>query len=137
MILYIGLLYELTKLYHGGDVYYMKKIKIILIILACIVALLAIASWWQFGNIKSAYYWFKYDKDNISDLIHKQNDDIYKYLKDKSNLNVRQSSETEQKLHQEEIITDDEFVDVLTGKTDVKDMFGQNIELDDSKKLCR
>ena len=85
--------------------------------------------WWQFDNIKSVYYWYKYDNKNVNEMIDKKNDDVDKYLKDKSNLNVRQSSEAEEKLHQEEIISDDELVDVLTGKTDVKDMFGQDIGL--------
>ena len=113
----------------------MKKIKKMPIILAVIFVFLVILVWWQFGNIKSVYYWFKYDNKNVSEMIDSKNKEVDKYLKDKSNLNVRQSTEAEQKLHQEEIITDDEFVDVLTGKTDVKDMFGQNIDLDDSKNF--
>lgn len=113
----------------------MKKSKIFLIILAVIIALISVLVWWQFGNIKSAYYWFKYDKENISELIDKQNDDVDKILKDRQDLNVRQSTEAEQKLHQEELINDDEFIDVLTGKTDVPEMFGQDIGLDESKNF--
>lgn len=113
----------------------MKKLKIFLIILAVIIALLSVLVYWQFGNIKSAYYWLKYDKDNISELIDKENDDVDKFLKDKSDLNVRQSTETEQKLHQEKLIDDDEFIGVLTGKTDVPQMFGQDIGLDESKNF--
>lgn len=113
----------------------MKKLKIFLIILAVIIALLSVLVYWQFGNIKSAYYWLKYDKDNISELIDKENDDVDKFLKDKSDLNVRQSTETEQKLHQEKLIDDDEFVGVLTGKTDVPHMFGQDIGLDEDKNF--
>lgn len=113
----------------------MKKFKIFLIILAVIIALISVLVWWQFGNIKSAYYWFKYDKENIAELIDKQNDDVDKFLKDKSDLNVRQSTEAEQKLHQEMLIDDDEFIGVLTGKTDVPEMFGQDITLDESKNF--
>ena len=113
----------------------MKKTKKLPIFLAVIFILFAILIWWQFGNIKSVYYWFKYDNQNVSKMIDSKNKEVDKYLKDKSNLNVRQSTEAEQKLHQEEIITDDELVDVLTGKTEVKDMFGQNIELDKTKNF--
>lgn len=113
----------------------MKKLKIGAIILLIIIALLAILFWWQFENIKSVYYWFRYDNQNVSELIDRQKNEVDKYIKDNSNLSVRQSTEAEQKLHQEEIINDDEFVDVLTGKTDVKEIFGQNIGLDDSKNF--
>lgn len=113
----------------------MKKLKIVSIILLIIIALSSVLVWWQFGNIKSVYYWFKYDNQNVSELVEKQKNEVDKYIKDKSSLSVRQSTEAEQKLHQEEIINDDEFVDVLTGKTDVKEMFGQNIALDDSKNF--
>ena len=113
----------------------MKKLKVVSIILLIIIAILAVLVWWQFGNIKSVYYWFKYDNQNVSELVDKQKNEVDKYIRDKSNLSVRQSTEAEQKLHQEEIINDDEFVDVLTGKTNVKEMFGQNIDLDDSKNF--
>jgi len=110
----------------------LKKLSLIVVVIVIIFLALFL---WQFDNIKSVYYWYKYDNQNVSEMIDKKNEEVDKYLKDKSKLNVRQSTETEQKLHQEEIITDDELVDVLTGKTDVKDMFGQNIELDDSKNF--
>ena len=100
----------------------LKKLSLIL---AIIIILISALVWWQFENIKSVYYWYKYDNQNVGEMIDDRNNDVDKYIKGKSNLNVRQSTEAEEKLHQEELITDDELVDVLTGKTDVKEMFGQ------------
>ena len=113
----------------------MKKLKIISIALAVVVIIISALVWWQFDNIKSVYYWYKYDNQNVDEMIDKQNKDVDKYIKDKSNLNVRPSTETEEKLHQEEIITDEELVGVLTGKTNVKELFGKDIELNDSKNF--
>ena len=113
----------------------MKKLKIISIALAVVVIIVSALVWWQFENIKSVYYWFKYDNQNVNEMIDKQNKDVDKYIKDKSNLNVRPSTETEETLHQDKIITDEEFVEVLTGKTDVKELFGKDIELNESKNF--
>ena len=113
----------------------MKTIKKVSLILAIIIILISALVWWQFDNIKSVYYWYKYDNQNVSEMIESKNNEVSKYIKDKSNLNVRPSTEIEQKLHQEKILSDDELVDVLTGKTDVKNMFGQDINLDDSKNF--
>ena len=113
----------------------MKIIKKVSLILAVVIILISALVWWQFENIKSVYYWFKYDNQNVSEMIENKNKEVDKYIKDKSNLNVRPSTEMEQKLHQEEIISDDELVDVLTGKTDVKDLFGKEIDLNDSKNF--
>ncbi len=113
----------------------MKKLKIVSIALAVVVIIISALVWWQFENIKSVYYWFKYDNQNVNEMIDKQNKNVDKYIKDNSSLNVRPSTETEEKLHQEEIITDEEFVGVLTGKTNVKELFGKDIELNDSKNF--
>ena len=113
----------------------MKTLKKLLIVFMVIIILSSVLVWWQFDNIKSVYYWFKYDNQNVSEMIDNKNNEVSKYIKDKSNLNVRPSTEIEQKLHQEDVISDEELVDVLTGKTDVKNMFGQDIGLDDSKNF--
>ena len=113
----------------------MKIIKKVSLILAVVIILISALVWWQFENIKSVYYWYKYDNQNVGEMIEKKNSEVDKYIKDKSNLTVRPSTEMEQKLHQEEIISDDELVDVLTGKTDVKDLFGKEIDLNDSKNF--
>lgn len=111
----------------------MKKLNKFLIIIGVIIALLLLIFWWQFNNIKSVYYSFKYNNEQIGNLIDKHYDDIDNYLKEHSNYEVRQSTEVEQKLHQDEIITDKEFEDVLTGKNDVESMFGMDVGLNESK----
>ena len=113
----------------------MKKSRIFLIFILVIIAIIAGVVWWQFDNIRSAYYSFKYDNSSIGDMIDKQNDDVDKYLQSHGDFNVRQSTEPEQKLHGESLITDDEFVDILTGKTSVGEMFGTDVGLDDSKNF--
>lgn len=113
----------------------MKKLNRFLIIIGIIIVLLAALLWWQFDNIKSVYYSFKYNNDQIDTLIDKHYDDIDNYLKEHSNYEVRQSTEVEQKLHQDEIITDKEFEDVLVGKNDVESMFGMDVGLNEAKEF--
>lgn len=111
----------------------MKKLNKFLIVVGVVIAFLALVFWWQFSNIKSVYYSFKYNNEQIGNLIDKHYDDIDNYLKEHKDYNVRQSTEVEQKLHQDEIITDKEFEDVLTGKNDVEAMFGMDVGLNESK----
>ncbi len=113
----------------------MKKFNIVLIAFGIVLVIFAGLFWWQYDNIKSVYYSFKYNNEQIDDLIEKHYDDIDNYLKEHSNYGVRRSTEVEQKLHQDELITDKEFEDVLTGKNDVETMFGIDVGLDSSKNF--
>ncbi len=114
---------------------FMKKTNKFLVIITIILIALAGLVWWQFGNIKSVYYSFKYSNGQIDGLIDEHYNDIDTYISDKDNLNVRQSTEVEEKLHKEEIIDDKEFQDVLTGKNDVPTMFGMDISLNEDKNF--
>lgn len=113
----------------------MKKSRILVVFIIIVIAIIAGVVWWQFDNIRTAYYSFKYDNSSIGDMIDKQNEDVDKYLQSHGDYNVRQSTESEQKLHGESLITDDEFVDILTGKTTVGEMFGTEVSLDDGKNF--
>ncbi len=114
---------------------FMKKLNIFLIILCILFIIIAFVVWWQFDNIKSVYYSFKYNNEQIDSLIDKHYGEVDKYLKEHSNYNVRPSTEVEQKLHQDELLTDKEFQNVLTGKNDVNKMFGTQLGLDESKNF--
>lgn len=108
----------------------MKKLNTFLIILGILIVIIAVLVWWQYDNIKSVYYSFKYNNEQIDDLINKHYDEIDKYLKEHSSYNVRPSTEVEQKLHRDKLITDKEFENILMGENDIKSIFGTELKLD-------
>ncbi len=137
MYVYIYMIYKTDKfLKTGGDVYPMKKRTKILIIFVVLLALILALICWQYHNIKMAYYSYKYDNTQIENLIHEQNRGVNSYLDEHKEYNVRPPTELEQKLHQNELLTEDEFVDILTGKTTVKDIFGFDVQLNEKKDFA-
>lgn len=113
----------------------MKKWKIILIVLAVILAIISGLLWWQFDNIKAIYYSYRYDNNTIGNLIDKQNEEVEKYIRENSDYNVRPSTESEEKLHSVGLINDDEFINILTGETSVDKLFGTDIKIDENKNF--
>ncbi len=113
----------------------MKKRKKFLIVIAVIAAIAAALAWWQYDNIKSVYYSYKYDNTDIDKLIEKQNDEVDKYIRDQGKYTVRSSTKSEEQLHHVGLIDDNEFVDILTGETSVGQMFGTEITIDENKNF--
>ena len=137
MYVCIYMLYKAEEsLKMGGDVYFMKKRTKILIIFVVLLVLIFALICWQYHNIKMAYYSYKYDNTQIENLIHEQNQGVNSYLDEHEEYNVRPPTELEQKLHQNELLTEDEFVDILTGKTTVKDIFGFDVQLNEKKDFA-
>lgn len=134
MILYIGLLHRFLIIYVWSVICEMKKLKIFLAIILFLIVVIVGVIWWQHNNIKMAYYSYKFDNTQIDDKIQKNNDEVDTYLKEQNSFNVRPSTDIEQKLHKAKLITDDEFVQILTGKTDIKSIFGFDISYDEASK---
>jgi len=116
-------------------IFTMKKIHKILIILLVIIAIVAGLVWWQFGNIKAVYYWWKYSGSDIDDMLGSAHSGVEDYLKDNPQYSVRPSKPVEEELHKDGVITDDELTELITEETSVKEMFGTELELSDDKKL--
>lgn len=113
----------------------MKKRTKISIIFGILLVLIIALVCWQYHNIKMAYYSFKYNNTQIDELIHKNNQGVNSYLDEHKEYNVRPPTETEQKLHQNELLTEEEFINILTGKTAIKDIFGIDVQLDNNKSF--
>ena len=113
----------------------MKKRKIVYLITGIFIVILALVVWWQFENIKSVYYYFKYSGEDIDTMIRQSDKDVEEYLKSNPEYSVRPSTEVEEKLHQEGIISDEELVAVITGQTNVEELIGTEIGLDENKKF--
>ena len=77
-----------------------------------------------------AYYSYKYDNLQIEELLREHNDTINKYIDDRD-YKVRPPTKLEQELHKNNLLTEDELVRILTGKTSVDQIFGQEIRLDE------
>ncbi len=116
-------------------IFTMKKIHKILIIILVIIAILSCVVWWQFGNIKAVYYWWKYSGSDIDDMLSNAHSGVEDYLKDNPQYSVRPSKPVEEELHKDGVITDEELTELITKETSVKEMFGTELELSDDKKL--
>lgn len=113
----------------------MKKHKILFAVLTVFVIGIATLVYFQFGNIKALYYSFKYDKGQISDMDSENQQLLESVLNDNPDVNVRPTTDAEDKLHGEGFISDDELVSIITGKTTVAEIFGQDVVLNDKKNL--
>jgi len=113
----------------------MKKRKIVYLITGVFIVILSLVVWWQFENIKSVYYYFKYSGEDIDTMIQQSDKEVEEYLKNNPEYSVRPSTKVEEKLHQKGIINDDEFVAVIMGQTGIKELFGAEIGLDENEKF--
>ena len=113
----------------------MKKLKVFLIVLLILAIAVTALYFWQRENIKSVYYSAKYDDEKLDELIEEHNREVETFLKEQTDLNVRPSTPVEEKLHQAGVISDDELISILTGKTDLKTLLGTDVTLDDKKKM--
>ena len=113
----------------------MKKTKILIVIISLILLASTLLVHWQYNNIKAVYYSYIYSNDDINGMIEKHYGDINKYLEQNSEYNVRPSTQLEQKLHKEKVITDDEFIGILTGQTDVEQLLGVEVSLNEKEEF--
>lgn len=113
----------------------MKKSKIIIISILVIIAILAGVVWWQFGNIKAVYYWWKYSDSDIDSMLTETNSGVEAYLKENPDLKVRPTKPVEEELHKDGVIDDDELTNLITEETTLAEMFGTDIGLSEDKKL--
>lgn len=113
---------------YGGDAY-MKKLKIIAIILGVIIAILALLAWWQFDNLKVLYYYFNYDKDELSGMISTSQNDVKNHLKKENEYNIKPTDVLEEELHKRGVITDKELASLVKGKITLDDLFLKEVYL--------
>ncbi|MBR3934390.1 MAG: hypothetical protein IKJ68_10860 [Clostridia bacterium] len=113
----------------------MKKLKTLIVVLTVLLIAATILINWQYNNIKALYYSQLYANDDIDTLIQNHYNEIDEYLSSNDKYEVRQSTKLEEKLHQSNLITDEEFIDILTGKTNVEQIFGVDINLNESNKF--
>lgn len=106
-----------------------KRTKILLALVILLLLILALICW-QFNNIKMVYYSYKYDNLQIEELLREHNETINKYIDDQD-YKVRPPTKLEQDLHKNNLLTEDELVQILIGKTSVEQIFGQEIRLDE------
>ncbi len=113
----------------------MKKTYKKLIITAVIIALLSLIVWWQFGNIKTLYYWLRYSQSDIDLMMEKTFEEVEVYLEQNPNIVVRPAEPIEEELHKKGVINDEELTNLLTDKTTVKEIFGTDLELREDKSF--
>lgn len=113
----------------------MKKHKLLFIILLLLSIIISVTVYWQFGNIKALYYSFRYSSDQIDDMDSDNQKILDSVLKENPSINIRPTTDAEDKLHGEGLITDDELKSLIMGQTTVADIFGQDVMLNDDKKL--
>ncbi len=117
-----------------GDIN-MKKKRIALIIICTIILIIAIVVGWQFENIKSVYFYFKYSADDIDSMIQLSGKDVEEYLEKNTEIQVRPTEDVEEKLHQAGLLTDEELTMVIMGQTSVEELFGTGISINEKKRF--
>ncbi|MBQ4526919.1 MAG: hypothetical protein II998_02490 [Clostridia bacterium] len=117
----------------------MKVIKVfsisLLSLFCALLIFVGVLGYWHAGNIKAIVYTMLYSSDELGNMLDETYKEVDEFLANNPQYNVRPAGELEDKLHRENIISDDEYVELITGKNNIDEMFGTDLTLDEKENI--
>lgn len=76
-----------------------------------------------------------HSREELELMLDKTYEEVDTFLETNPQYEVRPSNAVEEKLHRDKVITDEEFVELLTGKRILSDLFGTELIVDDKNNI--
>lgn len=122
-----------------GDDFYMKTVRIISIVLVCVICsffmLAGTVGYFLKDNLKAVILMMTNSKEELETMLDQTYHEVDEFLENNPQYEVRPSDRLEEKLHQNKIISDDEFMNILTGKISLEELIGEELAIDDKNNI--
>ena len=113
-----------------------KYTSLVLVSLFCILTLLVgTAGYFLTDNLKAVILMMTHSREELEVMLDKTYEEVDTFLETNPQYEVRPSNAVEEKLHRDKVITDEEFVDLLTDKRSLSDLFGTELIIDDKNNI--
>lgn len=86
-------------------------------------------------NLKAVILTLTNTKEELEIMLDQTYREVDRFLENNPNYNVRPFDKLEEKLHHDKIISDDEFLEILTGQISVGELIGEELVIDENNNI--